>query len=342
MSSQLQQVSNTPSGYELISSGPNFVDDLSSLAFNVSLSNNVDRELDILCSSVPRSFSRRQDSQIVPPTLAYPPFATNTKTHSIIIAIAKGDPAEPALAGVAGDFPLILDELTARTTASLQVITDLQVPRLASQAKTFPPSVQSVGDAIRNVGQAMNPGSTCFVYLSGHAYAYEDSLRTSFMPLPSGERLDGKRFGSQELMGWLKAAASNGGTFILIADVCHAAGFIQMPFIYDVNGGSLSWSKSVENQVQLKSGQMIALLSTDYNQFAVTIDSGTKEPYPGYHGLFTFALFDYLRKQPLEIDTANLLLHLRKHSSWHPSQPRPQIFATIEGLRQLALGRPPT
>ncbi|KAG8892440.1 hypothetical protein FRC00_012063, partial [Tulasnella sp. 408] len=207
MSSQLQQVSNTPSGYELISSGPNFVDDWSSLAFNVSLSNNVGREPDILCSSVPRSFSRRHDSQIIPPTLAYPPLATYAKTHSIIISIAKVDPAEPALAGVAGDFPLILDELTARTTGSLQVITDLQVPRLAPQAKTLLPTVQNVGDAIRHVGQAMNPGSTCYVYISGHAY--QDSLRTSFVPLPSGERLDGK-----ELMGWLKAAASNGGTFI--------------------------------------------------------------------------------------------------------------------------------
>ncbi|KIO25615.1 hypothetical protein M407DRAFT_24993 [Tulasnella calospora MUT 4182] len=154
------------------------------------------------------------------------------------------------------------------------------------------------------------------------------------MPLPSGERLDGK-----ELLSWLRAATSNGGTFLVIADVCDAAGFIRMPFIYDGNDGLLSWSKSSENQVQGNSGQVIALLSTDHNQSAVTIDSGTKAPYPGYHGLFTFALFNYIRKQPLQVDITNLLLHLRKHSNYHPSQPRPQISATIEGLRQLPLGR---
>lgn len=277
-------------------------------------------------------FSRRQDSNIVPPAVAYPTLGTNAKTHTIIISITKGDPAEPALAGVGGDFPLVLDELTARTTGSLQVITDLQVPRPALQAKTLLPSLQNVSDAIRNVGQAMKPGSICYIHISGHAY--QDSPRTAFMPLPSGERLDGK-----ELMSWLRAAASTGGTFLIIADVCYAAGFIRMPFIYDVKDGSLSWSKSSEIQVQGGSGQVIALLSTDHNQSAVTINSEAKAPYPGYHGLFTFSLFNYIKKQPLEIDITNLLLHLRKHSNYHPSQPRPQISATIEGLRQLPLGR---
>ncbi|KIO24217.1 hypothetical protein M407DRAFT_9043 [Tulasnella calospora MUT 4182] len=111
MSSQVQQVSNAPPSYELGSSGPNFRDNPSSLTLNVSLSNSIGREPDTLCSSVPRSFSRRQDSAIVPPAFAYPALASNPKTHSIIISIAKCDSAEPALAGVVGDFPLILDEL---------------------------------------------------------------------------------------------------------------------------------------------------------------------------------------------------------------------------------------
>ncbi|KAG8916633.1 hypothetical protein FRC01_002951, partial [Tulasnella sp. 417] len=322
MSSQLQQVSNAPSSYELLPSGANFGEDSSSLAFDVSFSNTVG-EPDNLCSSVPRSFSRRHQSLIFPPTLAYPPLATYPKTHTIIISIAKGDPSEPTLAGVEGDFPLIHDELTARTTGTLQVITDFPVSKLSPQAKTLLPNLQSIGDAIRNAGQLMKAGSTCYIYISGHVY--QDSPQTSFMPLPSGERLDGK-----ELMSWLKTGASHGGTFIVIADVCYAAGFIRMPYIYDVNGGSLSWSKSSENQVQGQNGQVIALLSTDYNQSTATIDCGTKEPYPGHHGLFTFALFNYIRKQPLQVDATNLLLHLRKHSAWHPSQPRPQISATIE------------
>ncbi|KAG8929712.1 hypothetical protein FRC01_003892, partial [Tulasnella sp. 417] len=52
-------------------------------------------------------------------------------------------------------------------------------------------------------------------------HAHQDSLETAFMPLPSGGPLDGK-----DLVAWLKAAGSNGGTFIVMADICFAAGFI--------------------------------------------------------------------------------------------------------------------
>ncbi|KAG8923207.1 hypothetical protein FRC01_013060, partial [Tulasnella sp. 417] len=291
-----------------------------------------------------------------PLALAYPALATNPKTHTIIISIAKADPADPSLAGVQGDFPLILDELNARTTGTLQVITNLSVPRLSPQAQMLFPNSQNIRGAILNAGQVMKAGSICYIYISGGTE--QDSIETSsevanpilkVMPLPSGGRLDGK-----EIVSWLKTAARNGGTFIVIADVCFAASFIRLPVIYDVYGGSLSWSKISEelkwssperytiskDQAQLNGGQVIALLSTDYSQLAVTIDSGAKEPYPGYHNLFTFALFSYLRKQPLDVDAANLLIHLRKHSAWHPSKPRPQICATTEGLRQLPLGRP--
>lgn len=41
----------------------------------------------------------------------------------------------------------------------------------------------------------------------------------------------------------------------------------------------------------------VALLSTDYNQRAVTIDNGNKEPYPGWHGFFTWILFNFVRSK---------------------------------------------
>ncbi|KAG8903457.1 hypothetical protein FRC01_009195 [Tulasnella sp. 417] len=193
MSSRLQQVSNAPSSSELVSSGRNFANDSSSLAFDVSPSNTIGGEPDNLCSSVSRSFSRRHHSPIVPPTLTYPALATNPKTHSIIISIAKADPTERTLAGVEGDFPLILDELNARTTGTLQVITDLPVPRLSPQTKTFLPGLQAVGDAIRNAGQVMKAGSICYIYNVGRWYRAEVANPIlKVMPLPSGERLDGK------------------------------------------------------------------------------------------------------------------------------------------------------
>ncbi|KIO24227.1 hypothetical protein M407DRAFT_102851 [Tulasnella calospora MUT 4182] len=153
------------------------------------------------------------------------------------------------------------------------------------------------------------------------------------MPLPSGERLEG-----HELVAWLKAAGSNGGTFLLMADVCFATGFIRLPFISDVSDGSLSWSQSGEKEAHGNTGQVIALLSTEYNQPSVTIAIDKEQPYPGHHGLFTWALFNFLRKQPLEVDLTKLLLHLRKHSGWHTAKPCPQIFATAESFQKLPIG----
>ncbi|KIO24226.1 hypothetical protein M407DRAFT_26345 [Tulasnella calospora MUT 4182] len=175
----------------------------------------------------------------------------------------------------------------------------------------------------------MKPGDLCYVY----CHAYQDTTRTAYMPLPSGKRLDGK-----DLMSWLTTASSDGGTFVVIADVGMAASFIRLPFVYNVSGGSLSWSRGCANQAQDENGRVIAILATDHGQPAVTIDNGSKELYPGYHGLFTWALFSYLRNQPVEVDLVNLLLHLRKHSGWHLAQPLPQVSATIEGLRQAPLG----
>ncbi|KAG8977539.1 hypothetical protein FRC05_001397 [Tulasnella sp. 425] len=278
------------------------------------------------------TFTRRQDSLIFAPALAYPPSATNVKTHAIIISIAKGDPAEP-LDGVKGDLPLVLDEFTARVKTSIQVITDLPVTNPSPKTQILLPTAQHVEDSIKRVGEAMKPGDLCCVYLAGHAN--QDSPETAYMPLPSGGCLHGKN-----LTAWMKAACSNGGDFLVIADVCFAASLIRLPFVCDVNDGQLSWKKikSGEKEAQGKNGQVVALLSTDYNQKAGTIIQN-KEPYLGWHGLFTWALFNFVRNEPLEVDLTNLLLHLRKHGGWHPAKPRPQVSATTEGRRQVPVGR---
>lgn len=195
------------------------------------------------------------------------------------------------------------------------------------------PNAQNVKASIEKVGQAMKPDGLCYVYLAGHAE--QDSYETAFMPLPSGEHLDGK-----DLVAQLQAAGRNGCTFVVMADVCFAAGFIRLPYVYDGSDGSLSWSGNSEEGSHSKKGQVIALLSTDYNQLGVTIDNANKEPYPGYHGLFTWSLFNFLRNQPLEVELSKLLPYLRKHSGWHPSKPRPQISATAETFRKLPIGRP--
>ncbi|KAG9048047.1 hypothetical protein FS837_000875 [Tulasnella sp. UAMH 9824] len=192
------------------------------------------------------------------------------------------------------------------------------------------PNAKNVKASIEKVGQAMKPDGLCYVY----RHAEQDSYETAFMPLPSGEHLDGK-----DLVAQLQAAGRNGGMFIVMADVCFAAGFIRLPYVYDGNDGTMSWNKTTEKEAHSKNGQVIAILSTDYNQPGVTIDNGTKEPYPGYHGLFTWSLFNFLQNQPREVELIKLLPHLRKHSNWHPSKPRPQISATTEILRKLPIGR---
>lgn len=286
----------------------------------------------LFCSSALPCSTRRQYSEIIVPALAYPPPNTTSKTHAIIISIGSGDPTEPVLHGVTGDFPFVLDELTARASGTIQVITDLQRPKLDPKVQLLGPNVQNIKDSIEKVGQAMKPDGLCYVYVAGHAV--QDSPETAFMPLPSGGRLDGR-----DLVDWLKAAGSNGGTFVVMADVCFAAGFIRLPFVGDVRDGSLSWSKSGEKEAQGKNGQVIALLSTDYDQLGVTIDNRNKGSYPGYHGLFTWALFNFLRDQPLEVELIKLLPHLRRHSNFHPSKPRPQISATAESFKKLPIGR---
>ncbi|KAG8892813.1 hypothetical protein FRC00_011465, partial [Tulasnella sp. 408] len=122
------------------------------------------------------------------------------------------------LDGVKGDFPFVLKELTARANSSIQVITDLQLAQLDPKVQILSPNAQNVivradgtvlqqKASIEKVGQAMKPGGLCYVYLAGHAE--QDSYETAFMPLPSGEHLDGK-----DLVAQLQAAGRNGGTFV--------------------------------------------------------------------------------------------------------------------------------
>ncbi|KAG8951721.1 hypothetical protein FRC04_005742 [Tulasnella sp. 424] len=212
------------------------------------------------------------------------------------IAIAKPDPKEPALKGVEGDLPLILDELTARTNSTIQVITDLQLPESNPKAQGLLPTVRNVEDSIQKVGQAMKDGGLCYVFLAGDTD--QDSPESAYMPLASGERLDGK-----DLTAWLEAAGSNGGTFMVIADVGFAASLIQLQFVCDVNDGQLSWSKSKssEKEGRGKTAQVVALLATNYNQGAGTIIQD-KEPYLGWHGLFTWALFNFVRSKQRDIE----------------------------------------
>ncbi|KAG9048046.1 hypothetical protein FS837_000874 [Tulasnella sp. UAMH 9824] len=88
---------------------------------------------------MPSLAQQQHDSQLVPPVLAHPPHAAEIKTHAIIISIATGDPTEPALTGVRGDFPLVLDELTTHTNGSIQIISDLQLPKPIPKAQTLLP-----------------------------------------------------------------------------------------------------------------------------------------------------------------------------------------------------------
>lgn len=254
------------------------------------------------------------------------------QSHTIIISIATSNPNKPTLAGVEWDFPLVLDELAARTAGTFQVITDLQLPKPITTAQMLLPSVRNVEDSIKKVAGAMKPRDLCYVYVAGDTY--QDGPRTAYMPLASGEDLDGK-----DLMSWITAAGRDGRTFVVIADVGMAASLIRLPFVADVSDRSLSWICSSENRSQNENGGVLAILATDHGQPAVTIDNGSKGPYPGYHGLFTWALFNFLRNQPLEVDLVKLLLHLRKHSAWHPTKPLPQVSATTEGFSQAPVGR---
>ncbi|KIO24223.1 hypothetical protein M407DRAFT_26340 [Tulasnella calospora MUT 4182] len=86
-------------------------------------------------------------------TVAYAPCPPDFKSHTIIISIATGDPNEPTLAGVKGDFPLVLDELTAHTNGSFQVMTDFQLPQSIQNAQMLLPSARSVCQGSRDQGR---------------------------------------------------------------------------------------------------------------------------------------------------------------------------------------------
>ncbi|KIO25620.1 hypothetical protein M407DRAFT_24998 [Tulasnella calospora MUT 4182] len=268
----------------------------------------------------------------IAPTLATPPSTSGPQTYALFVGMANGHP-DGYLFGVEGDLPLVVDELAARSTKTVSVITDLTVQVTGDGARALPPTLQCVKNTIEEVGQALGPGDILYVYVGGHIEV--ENEETSFMPLPNEERLYGNVLGS-----WLKAAAGRGGTITAVVDVCHSTAFLKMPVVYDVKtDGSLYHPNSEAREAQGREGHVIIISSTECGQLArsVGIDQGK---YVGSHGFFTWLFFNYIQKKSGPVDTAGLLLYLRKQCNWHEQKPRPQISATTAGLRQLPIGRP--
>ncbi|KAG8916658.1 hypothetical protein FRC01_002938 [Tulasnella sp. 417] len=266
------------------------------------------------------------------PTLATPPSASGPHAYTIFVGIAKVD-VDYYLQGVEGDLSLVVEELGARTTKTLYVITDIPLQTNVDRTLVLPPKLQCLKSTIEEVGKLLGPRDSCQIYVGGHIEI--ENEEKSFMALPCGERLYGN-----VLATWLKDAASRGGSIIALVDVCHSAAFLKMPIAYDINAdGSLHYPNSGAREPQGREGQVIVISSTKCGQLARTIEI-SEGKYAGWHGFFTWVFFDYLQKHPGSVDTAALLLYLRKQCSYHPEKPSPQISATATGLRQLPILQP--
>ncbi|KIO25616.1 hypothetical protein M407DRAFT_24994 [Tulasnella calospora MUT 4182] len=262
----------------------------------------------------------------IAPTLANPPSTSGPHTYSIVVGIAKGNP-DGYLFGVEGDLSLVVDKLGVRTTKTLYIITDVTLQIIGDGARVLPPKLQCLKSTLEEVGSVLGPP------VGGHVETENDE--PSFLPLSGDEHLYGNILAS-----WLKAAASGGGTIIVLADVCHSTAFLKMPVTYDLKtDGSLHYPNSEAREPQGREGQVIIISSTERGQLARTIKVGEGQ-YVGPHGFFTWVFFDYLQNQSGPVDTAALLLYLREQCEWHKEKPRPQISATTTGLRQLPIGQP--
>ncbi|KAG8929711.1 hypothetical protein FRC01_003891, partial [Tulasnella sp. 417] len=149
-----------------------------------------------------------------PPRLASPPPIPSVNIYSVIVAVASGDPTQ-YLDGVEGDLAFVFNELDARATDSVRVITDVKDWDNRAQA----PTLESVKASIEAVGQSLKLDDLCYIYIGGHIEMNPDG--TSYMPLPNGEHLRG-----DVLASWLKAAAAGGGIITAIVDVCHSSAFL--------------------------------------------------------------------------------------------------------------------
>ncbi|KAG8951730.1 hypothetical protein FRC04_005751 [Tulasnella sp. 424] len=108
--------------------------------------------------------------------------STPANAHAIIVAVAEDDQGA-VLEGVKSDLRLINEELYLRTKKTLQVITDVEYRAGDDRTKVFPSTLQRIEAAIKNVGEALQPGDVCYVYIAGHAVANPD--RTACLPFYS-------------------------------------------------------------------------------------------------------------------------------------------------------------
>ncbi|KIO24221.1 hypothetical protein M407DRAFT_26334 [Tulasnella calospora MUT 4182] len=297
---------------------------------------DLDRRISL--SSTPRCMPSSFDSILAlgnTPTLANPPPTSSIKIYPIIVAVASGEGGQ-YLYGVEGDLALVFDELNARTTEPVRVITDVTGKGWDNRPQVRPPNLQSIKSSIEEVGQALAPGDLCYLYIGGHTEMNSDE--TSFMPLPNGERLHGK-----VLASWLKSAAASGGIIIAIVDVCHSSAFLRMATVYDINtDGFFYCTKTQEEEAYALDGEVMILSSTQCGQLAVTIDV-LNGRHAGNHGFFTWVLFKYLKglEQHQQADAGKLLLGLRDECARHHEKPLPQLSATRGDLQKLPIGRRP-